>query len=191
MVAEVDIFRLAMAHLDDRPIASPDDNTVQARLCKQHYPASRDAVLRAHPWNCALARVQLGPLVNRPAFGWTYRFQLPSDCLRLLPVTQDGAPDGPPIAYEVEGRTVVADVTPLKVRYVRRLTDPNAFDASLVHAIAAHLAMTVAGAVTGRRSVAVAAAELYRARLAEARRLDGLESPIAQPRADRWLEARG
>ena len=190
MTAEVDIFRLAMAHLDDRPIASADDDTTQARLCRAHYDGCRDAVLRAHPWNVAMRRVQLAPLTDDPPFEWTYQFQLPADCLRLLPVTEDGAEDGRPVPYNLEGRRILADVQPLKIRYVTRLTDPGAFDPLLTQAIAAHLAMTIAGAITGKRTVAQAAAEMYRVKLIEARRVDGLEGGIAQPRADRWLEAR-
>src|SRR5690606_25509259 len=95
----------------------------------RNYPQTRDEVLRAHPWNFALARALLAASGTAPAFGWARAFPLPVDCLRLLPVVAGGHLNGTPIAHEVEGGAVLSNATaPLAIRYVRRVVNPSEFD---------------------------------------------------------------
>jgi hypothetical protein len=191
MTSIVGICRMALDLLGDYAIADLSDNTKQARLCDRNYPVMRDAVLRAHPWNCAMTRARLPLMADAPAFGFARQYQLPSDCLRLLPVTQEGYYDAPTVAHRVEGRRVLTDASaPLDILYVRRLTDPSDFDPLLTDAIAARLAWQIAYNLTGSRSMAADARQVYFDKLGEARVIDGVEGTISPVENSSWIEAR-
>jgi hypothetical protein len=86
MSSVVDICNEAMDLLGAATITSLTENSKEARLCNRKFELTRDAVLRAHPWNAAIARAELAANSVGPAFGFTHQFQLPADpyCLRVL-----------------------------------------------------------------------------------------------------------
>ena len=61
----IEICNNALVDLGEEPITSLADNTKAARLCNQRWPAVRDAVLRAHPWNCAVTLARLAASAGR------------------------------------------------------------------------------------------------------------------------------
>jgi hypothetical protein len=191
MTSIVGICRIALDQLGEYAITDLADATKQARLCDRNYPVMRDAVLRAHVWNCALVRTTLPALSETPAFGFQYQYQLPSDCLRLLPLTSDGELGTSSIMHRVEGRKIVTDEpAPLKVMYIRRLTDPSEMDSLLVDAIAARLAWQIAYNLTGSRTMAADARQVYFDKIGEARMIDGLEGTADQQEPSTWELAR-
>lgn len=54
-MTDVEICNLALAHLGEAPISSLSDDTTAGRACNQLYLITRDAVLRSHRWNFAVA----------------------------------------------------------------------------------------------------------------------------------------
>src|SRR3546814_6931193 len=84
MTSVVSICNRALTLLGQKTITSLEDNSQAARLCVESYGPTRDAVLRDHPWNCAIARADLAALSEAPAFEFGRQFQLPPDCLRVL-----------------------------------------------------------------------------------------------------------
>lgn len=191
MTSIVGICRMALDLLGDYAITDLSDATKQARLCDRNYPVMRDAVLRAHPWNCAITRASLPAMTDTPAFGWSYQYQLPSDCLRILPLTADGEFGAHSVSHVVEGKRLLTnEPAPLKVRYVRRMTDSADFDPLLVDAIAARLAWQIAYNLTGSRSSAADARQVYMDKMSEARMIDGLEGTYEEQEPSGWLDAR-
>ncbi|MDP3426221.1 MAG: hypothetical protein Q8S17_02420, partial [Humidesulfovibrio sp.] len=138
----IEICNSALTDLGEEAIASLADNTKAARLCNQRWAAVRDAVLRAHPWNCATALVELAASATPPAWKFSTSFPLPTDCLRVLSVTSGGAAL---CAWEVQAGQVICDEAgPLSIAYIRRLDDPRLFDPLLSEALSARLAATLA-----------------------------------------------
>lgn len=66
-VTEVSICKLALTRVGQDPnsLTALADATKEGRLCTVHYEPSRDAVLRAHPWNFAIKRADLA-LTTQP-----------------------------------------------------------------------------------------------------------------------------
>jgi len=191
MPSEVEICRMALDLIGDYALSDLAEGSKQARLCKRNYAPMRDAVLRAHPWNCALKRTVLPKDAAAPAFGFLHRYTLPADCLRLLPLTADGAFGGAPVAHRIEGRKLLCDAgAPLPVVYVRRVADSADFDAALVQAIAARLAWQIAYNLTGSRTKQAEVGQVYREILREARRVDGMEGTPEPQTESAWLRAR-
>ena len=52
MATAIQISNIALNNIGDGTITSFDDPNARARACKLRFEDVRDAVLRAHPWNC-------------------------------------------------------------------------------------------------------------------------------------------
>jgi hypothetical protein len=96
----VEICSNALLLLGAQTINSFDDESDRATLVSNLWPNALEAILRSHPWNCAIRRVSLAPDAAAPDFDYSYQFTLPGDCLRKLSVGLKGQPQ----AHEVEGR---------------------------------------------------------------------------------------
>lgn len=185
----VEICNRALDLLGAGPIVSLDDPTTSARLCARNYGPARDAVLRSYPWNDAAARVVLAADVTPPAFGFARAFTLPPDCLRVIEVDGELRSAG---RWRIEGAKLLTDLgAPLRVRYVRRLTEPGLIGPLLADAIAAQLAAFIAFGITNSTTQAAAMLALRDTMLRQARQVDALEqSQDESLTADDWVNAR-
>jgi len=171
MPSEVSIVNHALGLIGDDVILSLGDDSKRARLGSLLYADTRDAVLRAHPWNFALARAQLGRLAAAPAFGYAYQYQLPSDpyCLRVLSLSATN------LLYAVEGRVLLTNESTASIRYIARLSDPAQFDPLFVEALSTRLASEMAYALTGNAELVKVLSQVYGDKLAEAAQRDAAE----------------
>ena len=191
-MTETGLCNLALDMLHEGPISSIDDDEPNARRFKRSFDALRDAFLASHPWNFAVRRTALASSADKPFFGWDYRYLLPGDCLRLLPLREGGGFQGAHIAHEVEDGHILTDAPPpLRIRYVRRVEAVGQWSPLAVTAFAAFLAANMAHAVTGKASYARFAADRFEEELKRAKRNDGLESAIARADASDVIAVRG
>ena len=86
-----------------------------------------------------MKRAVLAPMAEQPISGFTHQFQLPADCIRVLP--EDTLRS---INYSVEGRKILCDVATLFLRYVWDEQDEQQFDEGLAETIAHYLAYDLA-----------------------------------------------
>lgn len=188
-ISVVSIVNAALDYLGQTPITSIDENSLGARVMQRSYDRSRDAVLRAYPWNCAMGRAVLAAETTAPAWGFAVQYPLPVDCLRVLEILDDVTLD---IPWRVEGRRILTDQpAPLKIRYVRQITDPSEFDPLVADVLAVRLAADTTRQITGSASDTQAMVQLYTLRLSEARRIDALEqSQDTEIVADLWTNSR-
>lgn len=171
MASEVDIINSAMNMIGASNIISRTEDSKSARVTNQRFDYVRDAVLRAHPWNCAVTRRTLAPDTTAPNFDWKYAFTLPTDpyCLRVLRL------DYLDIEHRVEGRKIVTDESTINLIYIARVTDPNEFDQLLIETIAARLAADVSFTLSQSTSLTQSMWSLYDSKLKEARFVDATE----------------
>jgi hypothetical protein len=150
MPSEVDLCNQALGHLGEAPIVGLSDDNTRARACSRLYADTRDAVLRAHRWNFAQSRATL-TAGTAPAFGWSYSFPLPQDCLRVLEIndTEDGDNNE---VWIVEGRNVLMHSAECRLVYVKRVTDTAQFDALFVDALTIMLAVKLSEVIRGATS---------------------------------------
>lgn len=168
----VSICSNALLILGDKPIASFDEDNDRTRLVANLYAQKRDAVLRAHTWNCAQKRVILSPDVAAPAFGWSYAFTLPGDWLRTLSVGLESDRD----PYEMEGRKILMDSTICRLRYIFRNDVEATWDTLLVDAMSEVMVATLAYSVTKSSTQQANAAEIVKNVLKGARAVDGQDN---------------
>lgn len=184
MTSAVDISNRALSKLGQIRITSLTDNSTAAKACNHAYPYVRDAVLRAHVWNCTVSRQALPALTTTPAFGFDYEYQLPSDCIKVLEVDTS-------YQWTVEGRKIVTDqAAPLNIRYQVQEEDPTQYDPLLVEVISARMAFEMAEELTQSNSKKDAALRDYRELMLEARLRDSQEQSPAELYEDDWVNVR-
>lgn len=188
-VSIVEICNNALLDLGEETIISLTDNCKAAKLCAHRWPAVRDLVLRAHPWNCAMAMTSLPALASTPAWRWDYQYQLPADCLRVIAVADSS--ENTVLEYEVLGRMILCDTTsPIYLLYVKRETDPVKYDALLSEALSARMSMSLALPLTASTSAVEAFGALYQAKIAEARGVDAREGMPEEMVISNWIAAK-
>lgn len=180
----IKICNIALTLAGEPTITSLAESSKPARLCDLRFSDIRDAVLRAHPWNCATKRAELARLEAAPAFGFTYQFQLPTDYLRLIDM------DDPDMEFKIEGRQVLTSSTSVKMRYVYRVVDVAFLDELCRQAIAARLAHEICMAITRSAERSQMLWNSYKEKLAEARFIDAGEGRGDTMRTESWLQAR-
>ena len=84
MASIVDICNGSLNQLGATTIVSLTEDSKNGRLCNARFTQIRDSVFRSHPWNCLQTRLELASSTTTPAWGYSFRYDLPGDCLRLL-----------------------------------------------------------------------------------------------------------
>ena len=169
MASTVDICNGALNQLGATTILSLTEDSKNARLCNSRFTQVRDAVFRSHPWNCLQKRVELAADTDAPAWGFSYAYTLPADCLRLLRILDYDS------NYKVEGRKILSNTSSMKILYIGRITDPNEYDESLRETLSAALGADIAFAVTSNNQTATNMYNLFQDKLKDARFVDSTE----------------
>lgn len=194
MTSKVLIANRALTKLGEARIISLTDSSKAAATMDSMFDTVRDDELRAHVWHFAKARAKLAALSTPPLFGFAYAYQLPSDCLRLIQI-------GDMLVYprmdtrglfSIEGRQILTNIGPsLALRYIRRIEDPNLFDASFIESFACRLAVEGCETLTQSATKRQLAAAEYEAAIRRAIRANAIERPSQVIADDTWLESRG
>lgn len=180
MSSELDLINLALAKLgeEDQLADLGQDPPVRAqRVAQSLLPTLRDAILRKHPWLCALRRREL-TLITMPGradFRFTSAFQLPPDYLRIWAV----GTSRPWTRGLAEERDASGDIVarrqailcsgdgPLRAVLVERVPYED-FDAGLFVALATELASAMAGPLQADKALAKSLKQEAQDALAEA-----------------------
>jgi hypothetical protein len=169
MASTVDICNGALNQLGATTILSLTEDSKNARLCNSRYTQVRDAVFRSHPWNCLQERLELAQSTTTPAWGYSFKYDLPGDCLRLLRILDYDSD------HKVEGRSILSNNSSMKILYISRVTDPNQYDENLRETLSAALAADIAYAITSNKTTQQNMLALYQEKLRDARFVDSTE----------------
>ena len=175
MASVVQMCNSALNQLGAASITALTDNSKNARLCNERFSTVRDAVFRSHPWNSLIKRLQLAQDATTPAYGFSFQFTLPSDCIRVLGINAYNAD------HKVEGRKILCNESSIKLIYVSQVTDPNEMDVLLRETISAGLSADLAYAITANLQVSKLMQEKYQYKLSEARHTDASEGYNVNP----------
>lgn len=147
--SEVAICNQALGLIEHPGIASLDQpHNAAARNCRIFYANTRDRLLADYRWNFNTER---GTFANvaAPAHGYSHAYQRPGDCLRVLEVDGCASRD-----WIVEGERLLIDrAPPLRVRWLKRVTDPRFYTAHFVDLLAHEIALRIAGPLARRRAI--------------------------------------
>ena len=189
-VSKTSIANSALIKLGAQRVTNidPSDGHKNANLCAEQYDKTRQALLRKHPWNCAIKRVKLA-LTTAPVYEFTNAFELPTDWLRTITVSQDTAGRSEP-EYHIEGQTIVSNASDIYLKYVWNLEDPNVMDASFRESLAWMLAADIVLAMTQANTTREQMLKGLDYSVIEARSIDSIEDTPEDEPVDDWVAAR-
>lgn len=145
-ITDIGYCARALVLLGAEPISSFDEGTAEATVAGHLYPAARDALLAAHPWNFATTRRTLAQLATVPVADFDLAYTLPGDLLRVLSVGEDGRGRGT-LDYRIIGNTLETDaIGPVVLTYVARVDEagfPPFFQTALVARLAAEFCIPI------------------------------------------------
>lgn len=189
MASIVGLCNRALVAIGAETITAITDGGNNANACNEVYEDARDEMLRAHPWNFAVARAKLGRLAEAPAFGFRYAYQLPSDWLRTISVHGDEAGVAT-VRHKHEGRAIHSDAADIYLRYIRRITDVNMMDAMFRTALSIRIALDVVDRVAHSESKVARVAKQFEQALRAAKSVDSQEDQPDEIPAGSWIAAR-
>ena len=177
--SEVEIMNRALVACGVSMITSATEDTQEARITALQYPNARDTVLQAHPWQEAIKRTSLAQLATAPDFGFSYRFALPTDFLRLIDL------EAAESAFEIENGELLIDDSTVNIIYIHKLTSVPKMKPGLQEAIVSRLAFEICMPLTRDPERSISLWQVYSQKVSEARFVNAAGGP------DRRLEARG
>lgn len=196
MTTEIEICGMALNLVGKDPIVSfTDADRVQsAKLCKVFYPASRDAMLREHPWGFARKQVYLTQNENETIHGFDYAYYYPSDCImaRSIYAGLDPAnhyPFGVQVSADGNSRLIVTSVEDAVLEYTKAITNPNMFDPLFIEALAWRISIQLAFPLTGKAKGVESQQKGYSNALAAAKVFDANEGHMDMG-TNRFIRAR-
>lgn len=129
----VSMANMALSRINNQVIETLDDASNTAMLCRQLLPQCTKAILAQNDWKCARKRALVAPQLEPPAFGYSHRFQMPNDYVRLMAIESDGT-------WEREGDGILSNDEYLKIIYIAYPPTPDTLDSLLIDAITTMLA---------------------------------------------------
>jgi hypothetical protein len=191
--SEVEIANSALLKCGVDRIISLDESNNRAEAMKEQFYKHRDALMRSHPWNWAIKRVELAEVSETPAFDFTNTYQLPTDCLRVLKINEllvsmngRGLNLNNYGEFSIEGDKLLCNFSTVKIKYIAKITDVSKWDENFCEVLAFRLAADLAYRLTGSAALATALYEQYEKELRQARSFDGQEGS-----SDRVVESPG
>lgn len=135
---------MALDKLGADHINNLDDDTdtdAGAIKCRVHFEQTRDALLRSYWWPFASDRKTLSRLVATPDFEYAFQYELPTDYLDMKGIWEGGVTNYNFDAYDIEGSLLLTDENEMKIKYIKKVTDPTKFDPLFTEVFVLRLAM--------------------------------------------------
>lgn len=186
MSSKVSICSGASLLVGAAPLSDINDNSTPARLTLNLFDDVQDELLRAHPWGFATKRVKLSPLVSKPAYGFKYEFNIPSDMIRLLRI--DSFYTGQD--FKLEGNKILANVSALDLCYVFRNTDIETWPPDFVNAVKYELASQIAYPIAKSDTLRQTLEQKAQYKLMVAKANNAMETPSQHFKNNPLLQAR-
>jgi hypothetical protein len=198
MASDTEIVNAALRKIGGRRITSIDDTVSSAGVARDVLDGEREDLLRRHPWNFAVTRVQLALLVAEPVFEYDYAFALPSDFLRVISV-HDSDAGGGNLEYKIEGiqqdddtyiNGIITNTNICYLRYVRNVTDPNLMTSTFRQVLTLRLAMIFATGIANSNSLNQLLKEDMKEAMRQAASIDGIEDFPEKFQEGSWVTSR-
>lgn len=153
------------------------------------YDACASECLRSFAWNFA-QKVETLAQTGTPAFGFAKSYALPDDCLRVIDVHCAHDLRSPKGRYVVQGRRLLANVSPCYLRYISSAVPCEDWPPDFCDAVAARIALEIAPLSTQSVGLVPQLAQFWQLSLATAQAADARESAERVPLDENILLAR-
>lgn len=144
MASELTIKNMALQSLGEEPLASSGETGKTAIQAETFFAPSLEELLSRHDWVFAHKRAAISYEVATPAFGYSYQYLTPSDCVRVSQINSD-----PDKIYSEELGKILMDDDECELLYVSRIEDYSLLPPMFVAALAALIASKMSYAFAG------------------------------------------
>lgn len=160
------------------------DNSPTAQALSGSWDSVRDSYLQSYPWNFAIKRADLAASTTEPVWGFDAKFDLPTDCLRVLDVKDVDN-------YVIEGRYVLANTNgPLYIKYISRVEDVSLWTPLFGDGFSTELAIETCDRLTDDQSKKQILLQMRKEIVERATSTDAIEDYPEYFDEDAWLIAR-
>lgn len=204
MTGPLDIWNMALSNISaDSEIEDPNENSLEARQCRLHWPTVRDAVLRSFDWGFARRRFSLPLLGEVGGARLRYRYSLPPDFLAVRGLNErfvyTWTPSALQARFELSSETDDgAESTVLltwepsaNLLYTARVENSALYDATFVKMVSWALAAAISPGVTKSESRTAKAEATFARLLAEAKTQAANERGAQPDQTPDWMGVRG
>ena len=189
--SKVAIVNLALQKLGAKRISSLSQDHPNARSMNAAYDFVRQKELRAYEWNFSIRRASIAADATQTAWGAHNRYSLPNDYLYLILDDESGLAVDWTIESASDGRFIITDDdSPLQIKYVADIDDPNFYDSLFIEVMAASLAEHCCQEITGSGAQKQVLQGERQAIIARAMSQGSIEKPAEEFPTDEWITAR-
>lgn len=179
---KVGICNAALIRLGENTISSFDDGSLEANACSLLWDSSRREILELHPWKFAITRSSWNAATESGGLSRTasdtpvnieykYEYTLPSNCIKLLKVYQDGD-------YKLEGRNIITDSEECHIKYVKDESTTTNWSPVFLKVMEAKMAYELAYTVSRQAGLIEQMAALLERSLMVARSVDSQQDVL-------------
>jgi hypothetical protein len=194
----IKICNMALSHIgQSKTIASLDEVNPGAQQCKLLFDLSRDAVLRAHPWNFAEKIEALVLISGESILGWDYLYQKPAKCLNALAVLNASTLTEPrPQKFKAvmspltNVQAIACNLEGAYLKYTKQVEDPAVWDSMFADLVSWHLAAALAVPITGKNELALSCMQMFASKQPEAMRMNAGESQNTPEQSSEYVNSR-
>lgn len=206
MSNRTEIINRALVKIGANTIASPGEESEQARKAALVFKTLVQGELRRQAWSFAKRRATLAPLASPPGgTDFSEGYNLPSDCLRLISLNGNWVfssiretSSGELPSYSIEGRVLLTGTnrrttggSAASIVYVADVSASVAlWDANFVEAFACRLAAELVQSITKNMTLKQSLKQDYLEALKEAKRTNAIELPPQSLPDESWVLAR-
>ena len=132
-----------------------------------------------------LASVYWTAITARPAFQWTYAYELPVDFMRNRSFYDQTE------TYALEGSQLLTDETAVELLYVKQITDPTKFDSLFAEVLVLQLAHHLAMSLSQDKELRLEIANELAIAMAHVRTVDKQEqNTVGRSNLETWNDSR-
>lgn len=193
VTSNIEICNLALSMLGNYGTIENIDTPVKTKekTYAQWYSTAVEYALKLAMPNFALARRIVSQVATNPApFGYTYAYEKPADCLKVLGF---GDIDEKDLRYTIEGDYIYTDedyADGLELRFIRNITDVSRFTPEFVLFAAEVLAAFTCTAVTQDAARAQALKDRLPMRAVELSGINAQENPPIRKSTSKFKQAK-
>lgn len=189
-ITSTDLCNRALVMLGAQQISDlATDTGRNATACNAVFEPVRDSLLSSHPWTFATKLVEITVDGTSPDFGRSNRYAIPADCLRVLgPYPEDDLNDRD---WQIHDGYIYTDYsTPLQLRYVYKVTDPDSMPPSFREALSAALAFELCEILTQSNSKQDRLYQTAKRKYMQAKRIDSQQQAPMPTLEGSWISKR-
>jgi hypothetical protein len=206
MSNRTEVINRALVKIGANTIASPGEESEQARKASLVFTTVAQSELRRQAWSFSKKRATLAPLADMTLGGQDFStgYNLPQDCLRLISLNGNWVFSsiremnaGYPAAFAIEGRVLLTGISGRSsegAAYIVYVSDVSAtvgvWDAAFVEMMACRLAVELTQSITKNMTLKQSLKQDYLEALKEAKRTNAIELPPQALPDDSWILAR-